>query len=154
MDFFFCSFDASSWPQLDHLDSSKNQRGAVVQPSCISGLHRQKVPWTPPFTALGGLSKASSMSASWNTLPPCFLFLHIEVFWGEGELRRNATGMVGKPVRIGTAPWIRLDIFHHQLWHGYLPESTQRKERGTGVWWEEIKSRHCLCLLPIVYKSR
>lgn len=78
-----CSFDASSWPQLNLRGSSNREGVAVVKPSCISGFDEHEGPGTAPSVAPDGPSSmASSVWACPQQPASIFSVLHIESFRG------------------------------------------------------------------------
>lgn len=103
---------------------------------------------------------ASSVSTALKQPASMFSFLHIESFregsfliWGGGG---DAIGRFIKRVKTATAKWIRVDISPCQLWHGYLPEGTQRRGGmpGMGERRRGVRTLHCSCRCPSVYTCR
>lgn len=71
-------------------------------------------------------------------------------FWGDGEFLEMLLVRLVKLVKTAAAKWIRVEISPCQLWHGYLPESTQRKGERIGGYWEDS-----VCVaMPSVYKCK
>lgn len=126
-----CSFDASSWPQLNHRGCSIREGVAVVKPSCVSGFDRHEGPWAAPSIAPDGLSPVASSLWLCPQQPASIFSFHFESFWG--ALGKILLVQLVRRLKTATAKWIRVNISLCQLWYGYLLESTERMGGTLGI---------------------